>query len=280
MRRTFTTRAASVLLVLAVALVSGLAPPRAARADVGAGHASLEEVLDCVLRSIPPSVHGTFTLDWRSAQGEERKVEGKYWSEQPPDSARKVIVASSGGAPEERAAYLFSEGDAVGEAWIWTPGQTAARRVVAHGAEGEMFGTDVSFEDFARFARINFPGQIRRLADASVDGRAVFVVETKPAPDVGSEYSRIVSSLDKELCVVLRRECYETGFEAGAKPRKVLSVDPKDVKREGAFGRATKALLEDRRDGSQTRLELVDLSIDAKLTDSFFTPENLPKTAK
>jgi hypothetical protein len=106
------------------------------------------------------------------------------------------------------------------------------------------------------------------------------VVETRPAPDARSEYSRIVSSLDKELCVVLRRELYETGFENGTAPRKVLSVDPKDVKREGAFGRATRATLDDRRDGSKTSIQVIDASLDAKLPPDFFTPENLPATAK
>jgi hypothetical protein len=236
--------------------------------------------MDCVLKSLPPSAQGQFVLDWRSAKGEERKVEGRYWSETPEDGARKVIVASTNGGPSAQTAYLFSEGDAIGEAWIWTPKHDAAQRVVARGAEGEMFGTDVSFEDFARFARINFPGQLRRLDDATIDGRSVYVVETRPAPDAGSSFSRIVSSLDKELCVVLRREGYEAGFEGGSKPRKVLTVDPKDVKREGDYGRATKAKLDDRRDGSQTLLELVDLDLDAKLADGFFTPENLPRTAK
>lgn len=263
-------------------LASAAAPVsvRAAQADVQPGHLSLEEVIDCVLKSLPPSAHGKFALDWRSAKGEERRVTGRYWSEQPTDSGRKVIVASSPGGGGPHAAYLFGEGDAVGEAWIWTPEQAAARRVAVRGAAGEMFGTDVSFEDFARFARINFPGQLRRLPDAAIDGRAVYVVETRPAPDAGSEYSRIVSSIDQELCVVLRRESYEPRFEGGAKPNKVLTVDPRDVKREGGYGRATRALLDDRRDGSQTRLELVDLSLDAKLVDGFFTPENLPQTAK
>ena len=271
MRRVIRQSPLTCALVLALALAPAHAP-------LAAG--SIQEVADCVLKSLPPSAHGQFVLDWRGANGKEREVQGRYWSEQPEEGARKVIVASSGGGPGARAAYLFSEGDAIGEAWLWTPEQKTARRVVARGAEGALFGTDLDFEDFARFARISFPGQLRRKDDAAIDGRSVYVVETKPAPDSGSEYSRIVTSLDKELCVVLRRECYQAGFEGGAKPSKILSVDPKDVKSEGGFGRATKALLEDRRDGSQTRLQLMDLSLDAKLPDGFFTPENLPEAAK
>jgi hypothetical protein len=257
-----------------LAVVFALAPSRAPLC------ASIEEVVDCARSSLPPAAHGRFLLRWRSAQGEQREVEGSYWAEQPAAGARRVIVASSSGRPEQRAAYLFSEGDAVGEAWLWMPDQKSARRIMARGSEGELFGTDLSFEDFARFARISFPGQLRRLDDATIGGRPVYVVETKPAPDSGSEYSKIVTSLDKELCVVLRRECYQAGFEAGAKPRKLLSVDPKNVKREKGFARATKALLQDQQDGSETRVQLVDLDLDAKLPEGFFRPENLAETAK
>jgi hypothetical protein len=242
--------------------------------------ASIEEVVDCAVSSLPPSAHGEFVLRFRGAKGEEREVEGKYWAEQPAEGARKVIVASSGGGSGRRAAYLFSEGDSVGEVWLWTPEQSGARRIQARSAEGELFGTDFSLEDFARFARISFPGQLRRLDDATVSGRPVYVVETKPAPDSGSEYQRIVTSVDKELCVILRRECYQAGFNDGAEPRKLLSVDPKDVKREKSYARATSALLTDQQDGSETRVRLVDLDLDAKLPEGFFTPEKLAEAAK
>ena len=261
-------------LFVVLAIVFALAPGRAALG------ASIEEVVDCAVRSLPPAAHGAFVLRWRSAKGEEREVKGKYWAEQPAEGARKVIVASSGGEAGARAAYLFSEGDAVGELWRWTPDQSDARRIVARGSEGELFGTDLSFEDFARFARISFPGQLRRLDDGTVAGRPVYIVETKPPPDSGSEYSRIVTSVDKELCVILRRESYQAGFAGGERPRKLLSVDPKDVVREKGFARATNALLQDQQDGSQTRVQLVDLDLEAKLPQGFFTPENLAETAK
>ncbi len=270
MLRGFPTAALPVVL----AILFALAPARTPLAG------SIEEVVDCALRSLPPAAHGGFALSWRGAKGDEREVKGRYWAEQPSEVARKVVVASSGGEAGARAAYLLSEGDAVGEFWLWTPDQREARRVKARGSEGELFGTDLSFEDFARFARISFPGQLRRLDDATVAGRPVYVVETKPAPDSGSEYSRIVTSVDKELCVILRRESYQAGFEGGARPRKLLTVEPKDVAREKGFARATKALLQDQKDGSQTRVQLVDVDLEAKLPEGFFTPENLPETAK
>jgi len=240
----------------------------------------MEEVLDCVLRSLPPSVHGRFVMIHEHADGKQRTVDGEYWAETPQDSGRRVVVASRGGPAGARAAYLFREGDTIGEVWRWTPAHGDAQLIHARGSEGELFGTDINLEDFARFARISFPGQLRRLEDAEIGGRPVFVVETHPAPDSGSEYQRIVSSIDKAWCTVLRRESFESTFEGGAKPSKVLTVDPKDVKQEKGFARATRATLADNRDGSQTRVQLEDLSVDQKLPADFFTPGKLAQAVK
>ncbi len=239
---------------------------------------SLEEIIDCWQKSLPPSAHGGFVMTWKSGKGEERKIEGEYWSSQPADSGRKVIVASKGGAAGRPAAYLFSEGDEIGDAWIATPAEPVARH--AHSHEGELFGTDLTFEDFARFARILYPGQIRRLDDTAVEGRPAFVIQVTPAPDEGSAYERILTALDKEWCVVLRRECFEAGFDGGRAPRKVMTAVPTAVKRENGFARATAAVMTDAKDGSETRVELVDLSLDAKLPEGFFAPEKLGEKLK
>jgi len=240
----------------------------------------MEEVLDCVLKSLPPSVHGKFVLTHTHADGKAQIVNGEYWAETPQDAGRRVVIASRGGAADARAAYLFREGDTIGEAWRWTPEKPEARRIQSGAGDDDLFGTDVTLEDFARFARINFPGRLRRLDDAEIGGRPVFVVETIPAPDAGSEYQKLVSSIDKGWCVVLRRESYEASFEGGAKPSKVLTVDTKDVKLEKGFARVTSALLSDMRDGSNTRAQLEDLSMDPSLPADFFTPEKLAQAVK
>ncbi len=265
----------SLWIGVALAVLVSLAPVGAAQA---AG--SINEVIDCALRSLPPSVRGRFVLSWRSATGDERVIAGQYWGEQPREGARRVIVASSGLRSETSAAYLFSEGDRIGEAWIWKPGHEGSVRIEPNGAAGELFGTDVDLEDFARFARFLFPAQLRRLEDRVIEGRSVFVVEMTPSPDSGSEYSRIVTSIDKEWCVILRREGYEADFRGGAEPRKILSADPKNVKHEMGFARVSKARLQDLRDGSETTAELEDLELEAALPADFFTPENLSTTLK
>jgi len=49
------------------------------------------------------------------------------------------------------------------------------------------------------------PGAHRRLDDATLDGQAVYVLETVPE-EVRSVYSRIVTYVDQALCLPLRSE--------------------------------------------------------------------------
>ena len=76
-----------------------------------------------------------------------------------------------------------------------------------------------------------FPGQVRQLPEATIDGRPVYVVETHPAPSSKSEYERLVTSIDKERCTVLRREGYDDQFEGGKRARKIYAVAPDGVAR-------------------------------------------------
>ena len=263
---------------ISLALFVCVAAP--ASAQHGAEEAgSLEAVMDCFVKGIPPSAHGRFALTHVHPGVSEHTASGEYWAELPETGARKVVIASPDAWDGKAGAYLFSDGDALGEAWAWKQGEPAAKRVEAHSPDAFVFHTDVSFEDFARFARIVAPGQIRRLPDSSIVGRYVFVLETRPGPDARSIYDRVVTSIDKEWCTPLRREGYSPAFEKGARPVRLMTIDPKDVKIEKGFARVQRAVLEDNSDGSTTVVKLEDLELgDEKLPESYFTPEHLPKT--
>jgi hypothetical protein len=263
----------SALARVVLALAVSVAPVAAAQES-----GSLEAVMDCFVKGIPPSSHGRFALTHVHPGISEHTASGEYWAELPETGARKVVIASPDAWNGKAGAYLFSEGDALGEAWAWKQGEAKARLIPAKSDEAYVFHTDVSFEDFARFARIVAPGQIRRLPDAKIGDRPVYVVEIKPGPDARSNYTRVVSSIDQEWCAPLQREGYSDAFEKGARPLHVTRVDPKDVKLEKGFARVQRARLDDNGDGSHTIVKIEDLSIGDPRPESFFTPEHLPQT--
>lgn len=257
---------------LALALVA-LAP--SARA------ATVVDVLDCVLANLPPAGHATAKLITRaSANGPERTIEFEYWSLQIDPGVRRVVIAQRGAPDDQVSAYLFSDGEAIGEAWEYKKSAGKPTRAHAHGGDAHLFGTNLTLEDFARTARVVFPGEVRLLAEASVDGRPVYVVQTKPAPDAESEYARIVTSIEKEHCLPLRRESFDPKFEKGARPRKVYSVEADDVKVSGKYAVAVRAQLDDAKDGSQTRLVVDKFDLPPQVDPSFFTPEALARAGQ
>jgi hypothetical protein len=268
-------RAARARPVFVSAWIAAAALAFAARAGAAG---SIQEVMDCAIRNLPPSAHGVAKLV-TTTDGAERTLEVDYWSRTDDPGGRKIVIAQRGAPDDVTSAYLFSDGDAIGEVWAFTRADGKARRIKATGPEARLFATSMSLEDFARFARVVFPGQVRRLNDAQIDGRKAYVIETKPAPDAGSEYSRILTSIDREWCMILRRESFDATFEDGARARKTYSVEPADVRIDGKFANAKRARQIDASDGSSTRMEVLELELPAKVDESFFTPDALTRAS-
>lgn len=263
-------------LALACGLIlgSGLAgSPQARAADPG----SLSDVADCAIRNLPPAAHAHAKVVARSGKGKEHAFEVEYWSRTAPEGTRQIVIVDPNAPKDAVSAYLFSDGDSIGEAWAYSAKKGKAVKIESRGPKARLFDTNLSLEDFARFARVVFPGQVRRLADAEIGGRKAYVVETKPAPDSGSAYSRIVTSIDQEWCLILRRESYDAAFAKAAKPRKLYQVAPADVRVDGKFANGSRARQDDAKDGSTTEMQILSLELPAQLDESLFTPDALPR---
>jgi hypothetical protein len=260
-----------------VTLLAKLAMLAALLAFAGRANAagSITEVMDCAVRNLPPSAHGVAKLTTRTADGADHELQVDYWSRTSDIGGRKVVIARRSAPADVISAYLFSDGDAIGEVWAFTRAESKARRIQATGPDARLFSSSMSLEDFARFARVVFPGQVRRMKDAKLFKRPVYVIETKPAPDSGSEYARILTSIDKKWCLILRRESFDANFEKGARARKTYSVDPVDVRVDGKFANAKRAKQLDAKDGSSTQMEVLELELPATVDDAFFTPDAL-----
>src|SRR5262245_1381390 len=108
-----------------------------ARAD------SISQVYDCASRNLAPASHRTGKFVTRaSADAPERTIEWEYWALQPDLGLRKVMIVRKGAAKGETAAYLFQDGDAIGETWEYKQGQEKAERVRLTGDEARLFGTN------------------------------------------------------------------------------------------------------------------------------------------
>jgi hypothetical protein len=147
------------------------------------------------------------------------------------------------------------------------------KRIRATGRSAGIFGTDFSFEEFEEFRGFRQPGEWKRLEDAVIGNRPVYVVEAHPSDDANSAYERIVSFIDQERCVALRIEFYEVGDRL----RKELIVNPNQVFERNSVWVAHMAVMRDIRQFTTTQF-LVDTTEHGEAApDSMFTVEALQK---
>ena len=150
-----------------------------------------------------------------------------------------------------------------------------------HGGDSHLFGTNLTLEDFARTARVVFPG---RCGARRRDGRRPpRLRRRRPSrlPDAGSEYSRIVTSIEKEHVSPCAARASTRTFEKGERPRKIYTVEPaNDVQVDGKYANAARAQLDDARTARPRGWRWTSSTFPAKVDAAFFTPEALARAGR
>ena len=206
--------------------------------------------------------------------GGERMSRAKIIGKRFDSGLRKVVLRFSKPIEMRGSSLLVEETErGPNDMFLYTPEMRKVKRVSAEAAGGTLFGTDFSYEDFERWQRLNKPGSQERLPDAEVDGRAVYVLESRPSAESGSSYEAIVSYVDQETCVVMKTE----SFEKGRRLRKVLRASPESVIEENGIHVATQVQLEDLRDETHTRVMVEDLAVDRDIQDAEFNVSRLTR---
>lgn len=234
-----------------------------------------QEVRDCLNRNLPKkssmqSVHFV-SVDRIGGQREFRaKMLGmklddglrraKLCIHQPPEmrGSEMLTIETPGGAPDS---FLF------------TPELRKPKRITGEGVGGSVFGTDFTYEDLQRWQQLNRPESHERLPDGALDGRPVYVLMTKPTEASKSSYSKVVTYVDKETCVVLKSE----SFENGDRLRKLLTASPADMLEEKGIYAPTQVVMKDVRDETQTTIAIDDLEVDGNVEERSFQVSSLGK---
>jgi hypothetical protein len=202
----------------------------------------------------PDSIQ-TIQISRTAAVGSTLVTSANLYGQRSPSGAIRLLVRPT--RPEElRGTFLsLTVRDDGTEILFGSPELDAPKRITGNEALGRLFQTDYSYQDFAYWQGFAKAMKKTRLADAQVAKRAVFVVELRPTNAADSAYERLVASFDQETCVPLRTEMYEPGDRL----RKVQTIDPALVVWSETATRHLPQIivLEDRREGSRTDVEIV-----------------------
>jgi hypothetical protein len=238
-----------------------LAPLAAAQNDIAA-------VRDCLKRNVPKK-SSVQTVHFTSFDriGGSREFRGKILAATMEDGTRRAKLCISQ-PPEMRGSEVLSieVKDEPPQNFLYTTEFRKAKRVSGDGAGGSLFGTDFTYEDLQRFMQLNRPESTERLPDGSLDGRGVYVVQNKPQDPGGSAYSKVLSYIDKDTCVVLKSE----SFEGSERLRKVLTAKPDAMYNENGVHAPTEVEMKDVRDQTRTTVAIEDLDVDGEVDKRSF----------
>ena len=232
----------------------------------------LEEAQACARRNLPSTtleMRATFTKVDRI--GGERESRAKVVGKKLADGLRRAVLRFDRPADVRGTAMLMIENpNGPSDFYVFSPDERRVRRVSGR-SSGGLFGTDFSYDDFENWRGFAKRSKSERLEDAVLAGRPVYVLSGTPAAGEDSSYERVTSYIDRETCVVLRIDSYQTG----AKLRKVLRADPASIEQTGDVSIARALELEDLLDGTRTRVAIDTIKLDVDLPDRLFRQTDL-----
>ena len=225
--------------------------------------ATTEEIKACIRRNNLPEITTLQAVMFSSRDrlGEERSTSVSIASRKTSDGYRRVLAQVT--APEDVAgtSFLVVEGPNGISMSVYSPEFETPKIITGGDSSGNLFGTDFSYEDFERLQGMSWEAEaegLNRLEDGNAEDRPTFVLESHPEDSV---YERILAYIDKETCVALRTELYESS----RRPRKVLIADPDEVRQLDGAWVAHNLLMMDLRDQTQTRLVVESMNTGLEL---------------
>lgn len=233
----------------------------------------MQEVIACVNRNIPKK-SSQQTVHFTSVDriGGERELRGTLLGIRSSDGTRRAKLCIKR-PPEMRGSEILSVENASSapETFVYTLELRKPTRITGEAAGGSVFGTDFSYEDFQRWQLLNRPGTMERRPDSEIDGRAVYVLLSKPTSSAESGYEKVLSYIDKKTCVVLKSE----SFESGDRLHKVLTARPAEMLEESGVYAPRQVVMKDVRGETTTTVAVEDLNIDGEIDERSFEVSSL-----
>lgn len=188
----------------------------------------------------------------------------------PPRQAGTVVLLT---ARESELGEELAEPSVV----LFKPSERRDRLITISALSGEMFGTDLSYEDFTHFYGTDPAVNVERTGEEEWEGHDVVVVRSAPSdPDLaydrGSVYSHIETRFDIQRCVPLSTRFFEDDDLL-----KELIVDAAEVRQYGQRWVPHKLVMHDYFEDSRTILFINEIEFDPELPDRLFDRSSLKR---
>ena len=234
---------------------------------------AIDPQVEACIRQNEPKTTAVQKIEMRSTDrvGYEKVLAADIYLKRYPDQTSRLIAYFNEPDDILGTRLLVIEKPPANEMYMYMPSLFKIRRITTKRISSSMYGSDFSYEDIERFYSMLSSEKPVQAPDGMLDGKPVYVLESRPEKESGSKYETVVAHFDQQDCI-LRRVDF---FESGGKLRKQLVVDAGSIKPVGSIKAPREFVMTDLRNGTETRLSIRQLELDVPLDDEIFDHERL-----
>lgn len=259
------TRPIALISLLALSFLAPAQPP----AESG------EQIAACMRDNLPERFWvEDFVLTSRAASGDAEAISGQlYFTRQTRDGQTgpsRAMLRIENPSPLRNAAYLILESEDYlrDGMFVFLPAVNRVRRVSGSMADGQLFGTDISYYDFKQFRSALSDMRAGQAVAVQHENRPAWSLRFDPAADEEAGYERVDAVIDAQTCVPRVLEIYENG-----RLRKTFTV-PLDAIKPYADGRwyIAEFSMHDHLKDSDTTIRTLGFDTSRSLPEQLFHP--------
>jgi len=246
---------------------------RAGEADQLGASPTLAEIEACVSRNLPGAggvIEFSVEAIDRSGTTTSSRAEIR-WTRDEEELARVLLRVTEPAKTAGTALLIVDRESDQPQFFVRLPEIARVKRVRSKRLRGPVLGTDFSFEDFQRLRDPLDRTDLSLIDTVEIQGRSAWLLETFPSEDDGSEYTRVLTYIDRQDCVPLQIDL----FERNDRLRKRLRASPDEIRRIGTANIPHLFTMEDLRRETRTIIRIERFDSTANLPVEQFTKQAL-----
>ena len=157
--------------------------------------------------------------------------------------------------------------------WMYFPRTKRIRKLATNSKSEKMEGSDFSYEDTGASDAFIEDFNSKKLGSESKEGHDCYKIEMLKKEGIESGYSRLIMWIIKDSFLPIAIDYYDR-----ENPELLLkTLIQYDIKNIDGIPTATKMVMYNQQENSQTSIEMLEVKYNAELDDSLFTERNLQR---
>jgi len=225
-----------------------------------------KDIRTCVRSNSPERTSMQFIeLESKDRSGHTKTMDAQLRWKKHDDGHVRLLIKILGPQDLKGSSYLVIENQPRDTVYTYLPALGKPRRIVGGGSK-DIWGTDFSYEDIRLLQMKDNTSNDERLDDAVVAGKPTYVIAQRPDPEKESAYTRIVSYIDKDTCVAVQTEYYESDDQV----RKRLVADPASISQVSDLWTAHHLEMTDLHEETTSWLRVKKITYDEDMSSRYF----------